>query len=328
MYGESCTGLLDSHASFDVHYRDIESVNEVDGSNLRAIGGSWTNVKIHVDSASAVSHPLETQTSEVPFTEGRVQIVKNVTTRYNSGYNDLKLDSFHNLEQISVNNLTAREIRYEQNRSDTDLYLKGVTCGRLRLRNRATFMTDCVVDKSVYGSGFDYLIAPANLDELYACNSLFKGANHVVSSDSSPNNRRSFVNCKFEDISADFDDAPSFSDYRYDFHGCEFDNVTSFGTTQFQSSFRNHNPRYTSSAELNSESEGVSSSTTDGSGDISVTHGLQSTPNQVRLTPQGTTFYQMQVHSIGASTFSVRVLDAAGAAVTSTAVTVHWEASL
>jgi hypothetical protein len=74
------------------------------------------------------------------------------------------------------------------------------------------------------------------------------------------------------------------------------------------------------------ENIGTLSGSTDGSGDFTVTHGLSTTPTNVRAAATGTTFYQLQAHTIGATTFKLRALDAAGAAVTSTAVPGYWEA--
>lgn len=69
---------------------------------------------------------------------------------------------------------------------------------------------------------------------------------------------------------------------------------------------------------------GAISTSTDGSGDVTVTHGMGTTPTAVLVTPTGTTAWIVSVHTIGATTFKVRFYDAAGAAVTSTAVTATW----
>ena len=69
---------------------------------------------------------------------------------------------------------------------------------------------------------------------------------------------------------------------------------------------------------------GAISTSTDGSGDVTVTHGMGTTPTAVLVTPTGTTAWIVSVHTIGATTFKVRFFDAAGAAVTSTAVTATW----
>ncbi len=69
---------------------------------------------------------------------------------------------------------------------------------------------------------------------------------------------------------------------------------------------------------------GAISTSTDGSGDITVTHGMGTTPTAVLVTPTGTTAWIVSVHTIGATTFKVRFYDAAGAAVLSTAVTATW----
>jgi len=73
---------------------------------------------------------------------------------------------------------------------------------------------------------------------------------------------------------------------------------------------------------------GLASGTTDGSGDLTVTHYLGDTPNFVSAAPQGTTFAQVQAHTIGATTFKLRFLDAAGNAMTASARSATWSASL
>ena len=72
------------------------------------------------------------------------------------------------------------------------------------------------------------------------------------------------------------------------------------------------------------ENIGAISTSTDGSGDVTVTHGMGTTPTAVLVTPTGTTPWIVSVHTIGATTFKVRFYDAAGAAVTTTAVTATW----
>jgi hypothetical protein len=66
------------------------------------------------------------------------------------------------------------------------------------------------------------------------------------------------------------------------------------------------------------------STSTDGSGDIVVAHGMGTTPTSVQVTVTGTTPYVVTVHSIDATNFTVRFYDMAGAAVASTAVTATW----
>lgn len=73
---------------------------------------------------------------------------------------------------------------------------------------------------------------------------------------------------------------------------------------------------------------GLASGTTDGSGDLTVTHGLGETPNYVKAAPQGTTFAQVQAHTIGSTTFKLRFLDAAGSAMTASSRSAAWECSL
>ena len=68
------------------------------------------------------------------------------------------------------------------------------------------------------------------------------------------------------------------------------------------------------------------STSTDGSGDIVVAHGMGATPTSVQVTVTGTTPYVVTVHTIDATNFTVRFYDMAGAAVASTAVTATWHA--
>ena len=110
-----------------------------------------------------------------------------------------------------------------------------------------------------------------------------------------------------------------------------------FGRVQFQKygdGLRTGTPTYYSAwdtdgkfVEVSPASFGVVgtiSTSTDGSGDVTVTHGMGTTPTVVLVTPTGTTAWICTVHTIGATTFKVRFFDAAGAAVTTTAVTASW----
>jgi hypothetical protein len=74
------------------------------------------------------------------------------------------------------------------------------------------------------------------------------------------------------------------------------------------------------------ENLGAISTSTDGSGDILVAHGMGTTPTSVQVTVTGTTPYVVTVHTIDATNFTVRFYDMTGAAVTSTAVTATWHA--
>ena len=74
------------------------------------------------------------------------------------------------------------------------------------------------------------------------------------------------------------------------------------------------------------EKWGAINTSTDGSGDIVVAHGMAATPTSVQVTVTGTTPYVVTVHTIGATNFTVRFFDMAGAAVASTAVTATWHA--
>ncbi|MBK7337828.1 MAG: hypothetical protein IPJ00_17455 [Saprospirales bacterium] len=71
---------------------------------------------------------------------------------------------------------------------------------------------------------------------------------------------------------------------------------------------------------------GAISTTTDASGDVTVTHGMGTTPTAVLVTPTGTTAWGVSVHTIGGTTFKVRFYDlTTGLAVAvSTAVTGTW----
>jgi hypothetical protein len=68
------------------------------------------------------------------------------------------------------------------------------------------------------------------------------------------------------------------------------------------------------------------STTTDASGDVTVTHGMGTTPTSVQVTVTGTTPYVVTVHTIGATTFTVRFYDMAGVALNAVAVTATWHA--
>lgn len=72
----------------------------------------------------------------------------------------------------------------------------------------------------------------------------------------------------------------------------------------------------------------AASGTTDGSGDLLVTHGMKATPSAVIASVAGTTFRQAQPHTITNESFKLRIMDAAGAAVPASAVTVYWQGGL
>jgi hypothetical protein len=74
------------------------------------------------------------------------------------------------------------------------------------------------------------------------------------------------------------------------------------------------------------QNAGGASGTTDGSGDLTVTHGLVSTPTRVMVTVTGTTYAHAQVHTIGSTTFKIRFFDAAGVALATTSLTADWDA--
>lgn len=71
---------------------------------------------------------------------------------------------------------------------------------------------------------------------------------------------------------------------------------------------------------------GSFSGTTNGSGFVTVTHGLGSTPSQVFVQNTTAAVYIQRVGAKGATTFNVGTFDTAGAAVTGTAITFDWEA--
>lgn len=73
---------------------------------------------------------------------------------------------------------------------------------------------------------------------------------------------------------------------------------------------------------------GVVSDTTDGSGDITITQRLISSMGAIGLSIHTATAYHLTPHSISGQTFKVRVHDDAGAAVTSTAVSIRWSAGI
>jgi hypothetical protein len=73
---------------------------------------------------------------------------------------------------------------------------------------------------------------------------------------------------------------------------------------------------------------GTASGTTDGSGDITVTHGMSGTPTQVVASTMTSTYYHVQAHTLGATTFKLRIYDAAGAPVLATATPgIAWTAN-
>ena len=80
------------------------------------------------------------------------------------------------------------------------------------------------------------------------------------------------------------------------------------------------------------KARGAISATTDGSGDITITHGLNTghgtTSYVLSASVIGTTARLCQVHSKTGTTAKVRLFDLAGAALTSTAVTVEWSAAI
>jgi len=76
------------------------------------------------------------------------------------------------------------------------------------------------------------------------------------------------------------------------------------------------------------EQDGSFSTTTNAFGDITITHSLSATPTKVIVNASGTTFMQSQPHTITSSQFLIRLFDAAGAGLVTTAVAGTWEASV
>lgn len=75
------------------------------------------------------------------------------------------------------------------------------------------------------------------------------------------------------------------------------------------------------------ENTGVIGATTDGSGDLTVTHGLAATPGPIFLQINNVGQYIAQPHTQGASTFKLRIVNStSGAAITGTAFSVAWRA--
>lgn len=66
--------------------------------------------------------------------------------------------------------------------------------------------------------------------------------------------------------------------------------------------------------------------TTNASGDLTISHRLGSTPTVAWANPAAATFQVASRQTEGPSTFTVRIFDAAGAAIASTSVTVDWYA--
>lgn len=72
--------------------------------------------------------------------------------------------------------------------------------------------------------------------------------------------------------------------------------------------------------------QGTASGTPNGSGDMVVTHGMGITPNNFSLVPFGAAFIVAQVQAVTATTFTIRLFDAAGAAITSGSRDIYWQA--
>lgn len=70
---------------------------------------------------------------------------------------------------------------------------------------------------------------------------------------------------------------------------------------------------------------GSTTATTDGSGEIAITHGATFTPDHAILTVSGDNQYIARVKSLTSTTLTVVVKNDAGSDVTSTSVTVYWQ---
>ena len=75
-----------------------------------------------------------------------------------------------------------------------------------------------------------------------------------------------------------------------------------------------------------SQTKGALNATTDASGDLTVSHGFGSAPSKVIARIDGPALYHTAIHTIGNSTFKVRVFDPSGVPQGSTALTGWWEA--
>ena len=69
---------------------------------------------------------------------------------------------------------------------------------------------------------------------------------------------------------------------------------------------------------------GTTTASTDGSGNLTITHGHGTTPSFALVQPRSSNWSQCYVSSIGATTVTVRALSAAGANVVSTSITADW----
>lgn len=75
-----------------------------------------------------------------------------------------------------------------------------------------------------------------------------------------------------------------------------------------------------------SPTRGVALGTTDGSGDLSITHGLGATPSVVSVTSSGSAAPSWYVRARDSTQFKVRCYSAAGTLQTSTLVSFDWVA--
>lgn len=75
------------------------------------------------------------------------------------------------------------------------------------------------------------------------------------------------------------------------------------------------------------DTQGVATATTNGSGQITVNHGLSAQPTHVRCVARGTTFNLAVPSSYTATSFTVTCLNNSGTAIANTSVTIEWVAS-
>ncbi len=83
-------------------------------------------------------------------------------------------------------------------------------------------------------------------------------------------------------------------------------------------------------SDLENYKRGSSTATTDGNGNINIAHGIYATPTWADVVIRGDNTYVAQVQNITATNILVRVgnMASSGADVTSTSVTVFWEAAI
>jgi hypothetical protein len=96
---------------------------------------------------------------------------------------------------------------------------------------------------------------------------------------------------------------------------------------QIDTAYTNEDVHFDRNAGLVTLNRGNFSSTTTGAGELTLNHGLHTTPKTVLAQVEGNNNYYAHVHTIGTTQFRVTVRNDAGVTVNSTAVTIHWQAS-